>query len=72
MVAAGLDPAGLNHTDFTPLAMKLWLRDVAYVAVAIHLKIGTPAWDLTAEGDARVAFPFTTEADAMLFRSMVL
>jgi hypothetical protein len=72
MVAAGLDPAGLDHTDLTPLAVKLWLRDVAYDAMAIHLEVGTPTWDLTSEGDARVVFPFAEEAGPVLFRSMVL
>ncbi|CAA2157193.1 hypothetical protein MBRA_02615 [Methylobacterium brachiatum] len=72
MVAAGLDPAGLDHMDLTPLAVKLWLRDVAYDAMAIHLEIGTPTWDLTPEGDAHVTFPFAAETDPVLFRSMVL
>lgn len=72
MMAAGLDPAGLDHTDLTPLAMRLWLRDVASDAMAIHLEIGTRTWDLTPEGDAHVIFPFAAESAPVLFRSMVL
>ncbi|SEP51222.1 hypothetical protein SAMN04487843_1468 [Methylobacterium sp. ap11] len=71
-VADGGEPEGRDYQDFTGDAVKTWADDQILRAQAIGLLPAAPRWNLTANGDARVIFPLGYEAEAVLFRTLVL
>ncbi|TXM64004.1 hypothetical protein FV222_20405 [Methylobacterium sp. WL103] len=72
MVAAGEDPAGLDHTDFVPIAVKMRVRDWVYDALDHGFALDEPRWSISPEGDAHVILPFHDEAHAVVFRTLIL
>ncbi len=71
-VADGGEPEGLDYQDFASAAVETWVDDRIQQAEAFGLSPATPCWSLMANGDAQVIFPFPCEAQAVLFKALVL
>ena len=71
-VADGGEPEGLDYADFVPAAVETWADDRVQRARTNGLLPAVPHWRLMANGDAQVAFPFPSEAQAVLFKALVL
>lgn len=71
-VADGGEPEGRDYRDFMGDAVKTWADDQILRAQAISILSAAPHWNLTANGDARVIFQLECEAEAVLFRTLVL
>ena len=71
-VADGGEPEGLDYRNFVPDAVEDWAADQVQRAQAVGLRLAASRWTLTSNGETRVTFRFQCEAEAVLFKALVL
>jgi hypothetical protein len=74
LIAAGISPAGLHFEDFAPVVLRRRMENIVIEGKRLGFKHGRPDMVLNDDPSEEpcLLFAFANEADAVLFRSLVL